>query len=82
MGDMRIGQKITVRVYGGKEVVRRVIAEGDDFVVICREEKFQAAKRQGRPPQGVGCLKRLIVDTDEVAAEQADVKDANDDHAD
>lgn len=58
---MDYGQKVRMRAYGGEELERLVIQEGDDFVVVCREQEFQAAEREGRRPEGVGVLKRFII---------------------
>ena len=58
---MKAGQKIRVKAYGGEELVRVVLEEGDSYVVICREEEFIKAKSTGRTPQGVGFSKEFVI---------------------
>jgi hypothetical protein len=51
---MTRGQLVTVRLYGGETAQRRVVAVKENVVVICAEEEYQTAKRQGRDPEGLG----------------------------
>lgn len=58
---MQKGEVVTVRGFGGEELTRRVIAEDEEHVVVCREEEFRLAERQGREPVGVGFLKEFVI---------------------
>lgn len=58
---MKFGDKVWVLAYGGEELERRVVEEGDGFLVVCREEEFQAAQQEGRKPRGVGFSKRYVI---------------------
>jgi hypothetical protein len=51
---MTKGQVVTVKLYGGEKAQRRVVAVKEDVVVICAEEEYQTALRQGRSPEGLG----------------------------
>ncbi|MGA7339755.1 MAG: hypothetical protein WBE72_19475 [Terracidiphilus sp.] len=48
------GQVVTVKLFGGETAQRRVVAVKENVVVICAEEEYQTAKRQGREPEGLG----------------------------
>jgi len=48
------GQRVTVRLYGGETGTRRVVAVKENVVVICAEEEYATAQRQGREPEGLG----------------------------
>ena len=51
---MRPGEKVKVRVFGGKTVRRVVVEQIENTVVICRPEEWYAAARENRRPEGVG----------------------------
>lgn len=51
---MTKGQIVTVKLYGGETAKRRVVAVKENVVVICSEEEYQTAMRQGREPEGLG----------------------------
>lgn len=51
---MTKGQLVTVRLYGGGTAIRRVVAVKRDVIVICAEEEYEAAEREGREPNGLG----------------------------
>jgi hypothetical protein len=48
------GQVVTALLYGGSEALRRVVADKGDVVVICSDEEYNQAEREGREPSGVG----------------------------
>jgi hypothetical protein len=48
------GQVVTVRLYGGETAQRRVIEDKGEVVVICAEEEYVNARREGRQPLGLG----------------------------
>lgn len=52
--EMQNGQKVTLRAYGGEELVRRVVRVEKDIVVVCRSEEYEKAKLEGREPLAVG----------------------------
>ena len=58
---MKFGDRVLVLAYGGEELQRCVVEEGDGFVVVCREEEFLAARQEGRKPRGVGFQKRYVL---------------------
>jgi hypothetical protein len=51
---MTKGQVVTVKLYGGEVANRRVVAVKKNVVVICAEEEYQTAHREGREPEGLG----------------------------
>lgn len=51
---MTKGQLVTVRLYGGITAKRRVVAVKRDVIVVCVEQEYEAAEREGREPTGLG----------------------------
>jgi len=49
-----LGAVVKVREYGGRELIRRVVADLGNRVVVCSEREFEDAERQKREPCGVG----------------------------
>jgi hypothetical protein len=60
------GQMVTVELYGGELAQRRVIADRGKVVVICAEEEYVSAKREGRDPEGVGFPRENVLKLVEV----------------
>jgi len=58
---MKLGDKVTVVLYGGQQATRVVLEEGADFVVVCLEEEYRKANERGQSAQGVGFPKRYVV---------------------
>jgi hypothetical protein len=61
------GKVVRALLHGGAEAPRRVVADKGDIVVICSEEEYQRAQREGREPSGVGFPRADVVDPTEVA---------------
>jgi hypothetical protein len=61
------GQSVTVKLYGGKTAKRRVVAVKGDVIVICSEEEYQAAEREGRDPSGLGFPVQDVIDSRQFA---------------
>ena len=59
--EIEIGDLIRLRAYGDKVIVRRVVHIEDGVVVICRDEEYQAAQREGRQPVAVGFHKKYVL---------------------
>jgi hypothetical protein len=58
---MREGDLVRVKAYGGQELVRRLVAVRGNVYLICRDEEYEAAQRQGRQPVCVGFNKEDII---------------------
>jgi hypothetical protein len=61
---MSKGQIVTVKLYGGQTAKRRVAAVKRDVVVVCAEEEYQEAIRDGREPNGLGFPKEDVIDSE------------------
>lgn len=59
---MERGDWVRVRAYGGEIITRRVVEVDGDIIVICRDDEYQAARREGREPVSVGFPRSAIVD--------------------
>lgn len=57
---MNPGQKVQVIEYGGRKLIRRVVADRGASVVVCNEEEYVAAARQHREPAGIGFPRRVV----------------------
>ena len=51
---MVTGEKVKVKVFGGKTVTRIVVDVIDNTVVICKQSEWKSAMLEGRNPVGVG----------------------------
>ena len=58
---MREGDLVRVRAYGGEQVMRRLVAVRGDILLICRDEEYEAAQREGRQPLCIGFHKEDII---------------------
>jgi hypothetical protein len=54
------GQTVEVTEYGGNKLIRRVITDRGDTVVICIEAEFLAAIREKREPEGIGFPRKSV----------------------
>jgi hypothetical protein len=59
---MQVGQDVRLRVYGGKEVVRRIVGLNKHSVIICRIEESEKALLEKRQPKSVGFPIRYILE--------------------
>ena len=59
---MSKGELVTVKLYGGKTAVRRVVAVKSKVIVICSEEEYVTAEREGREPSGLGFPREDILE--------------------
>jgi hypothetical protein len=60
------GQLVTVKLYGGETAQRRVVEDKGSVVVICAEEEYVSAKREGREPIGLGFPREDVLEMVEV----------------
>ena len=51
---MKQGDLVKVVAFGGEELTRRVVAEGNGVIYVCSEQEYHAALTQGREPLCVG----------------------------
>ncbi len=51
---MTKGQVVKVLLYGGGKAARRVISDRGSTIVICSEQEYQQAEKEGREPVGLG----------------------------
>jgi hypothetical protein len=54
------GQVVEVTEYGGKKLIRRVIADRGGTVVVCNEAEYLAAIREKREPEGIGFPRKSV----------------------
>jgi len=55
------GGVIRLRAYGDQEIERRVVAVNDEVVLVCRDEEYREALREGREPVCVGFPKKDVL---------------------
>ncbi len=55
------GESVAVRAFGGKIIVRRVVKDNGQTVVICSEAEYQSATKEERKPVGVGFPKEDVI---------------------
>lgn len=54
MNAFAIGQPVKVRTLTGALVPRRIVGFSEFGPVVCREEEYETAKREGREPDAIG----------------------------
>jgi hypothetical protein len=59
---MVYGQQVTLAAFGGKNIVRTVVKDLGDVLLICKPEEFAAAEAESREPISVGFPKSAVVD--------------------
>jgi len=52
--QLKPGDLVRLRAFGGKEIVRRVAGQYGDVVRVCSEEEYNVAIQEGREPECVG----------------------------
>jgi hypothetical protein len=52
--QLRPGDLVRLRAFGGKEIVRRVAGQDGSIVRVCSEEEYQAAIQEKREPECIG----------------------------
>ena len=57
---MQPGDVVQVTEYGGKKLIRRVVADRGQTVEICNEKEYEAATADGRHPRGVGFPRKYV----------------------
>ncbi len=60
---MQRGDWVRLRAYGGEVITRRVVEVGGDMVVVCRDDEYQVAQREGREPVTVSFWKGYALGT-------------------
>jgi hypothetical protein len=58
---MKPGDVVKLRAYGSQEIERRVVEANEDVVLVCRNEEYEEAMRQGRQPLCVGFPKKAVL---------------------
>ena len=52
--NLKPGDLVRLRAFGGKEIVRRFVGQQEGTALICSEEEYKVASREGRKPECVG----------------------------
>ena len=55
------GDVVRLRAYGGEEIQRRVVEVTKDVILVCREDEYRRAQRQGRQPLSVGFRRTYLL---------------------
>lgn len=59
--ELKIGATVSVVECGGKVLERRVLGDKGERIVICPEDEYQSAMREGRAPVGISFPKSAVV---------------------
>ncbi len=57
---MKRGDMVQITEYGGRKLVRRVVADRGQSVVVCNEEEYSSARAKGREPEGIGFPREAV----------------------
>jgi hypothetical protein len=54
------GQRVQVTEFDGNRLIRIVIADKGEVIVICNEQEFRNALRDKREPEGIGFPRKSV----------------------
>ena len=57
---MEAGDRVQVTEYGGRKLIRRVVANRGESIVVCNEEEYKRATGKGREPDGIGFPRQSV----------------------
>lgn len=57
---MEAGDRVQVTEYGGRKLIRRVVANRGESIVVCNEEEYKRAASKGRGPDGIGFPRQSV----------------------
>lgn len=60
---MESGTLVKLKADQGRIIERRVVAVRGDVIVVCKDDEFEAAQREGREPLAVGFPVSAVVAT-------------------
>jgi hypothetical protein len=58
--ELNDGALVNVVEFGGRVLVRRVIADKGEKVVVCPDDEYRDAERKNREPIGISFPKRAV----------------------
>lgn len=58
---MLTGKIVTLVAFGGKLIQRRVVEDRGSVILICRDEEYQSASVEKRPPITVGFPRTSVI---------------------
>ena len=58
---MTEGEQVTLRAFRGQEIIRTVVRDLGEVIMICKPEEFAAANAEKREPVSVGFPKTAII---------------------
>ena len=61
---LAVGTIVHVTEYGGKVLERLVLSDKGQRIVICPEDEYFAASKEGRKPVGISFPKSAVVSAD------------------
>ncbi len=60
---MIVGERVSVKLYGGETAYRRILAIREKTIVVCAEEEYERAHLVGEMPSGLGFPKEDILES-------------------
>jgi hypothetical protein len=58
---MTVVDKVSLVQYGDKRIVRTLVAVENGYLFVCKEEEWEAARREGREPMCIGFRAEYLV---------------------
>jgi hypothetical protein len=59
---MVAGEDVTVICFGGEKIIRTVVEDRGDVILICRRDEYQKASEENRSPIAVGFRREYVVE--------------------
>ena len=57
---MKAGDRVQVIEYGGRTLIRRVVVNRGESIVVCNEDEYNRAIEKGREPDGIGFPRQSV----------------------
>lgn len=67
---MTAGELLTLVSDGDVIIQRTLVSVENDLVFVCKEDEFQAARRENREPTCIGFRQEYIIDSPDGSAKQ------------
>jgi len=61
---MEQGRTVRVTEFGGRQSIRRVVADRGRLVLVCNDSEWEEAIREQRGPQGIGFPRENVVEVE------------------
>lgn len=62
--QLKVGERVRLRAFGNREIVRRFVGRDGATVHVCSEEEYEAASKAKRAPECIGFPEKDLIEGD------------------